>query len=103
MNKSLALKKKLSLFLSLVFLFLIFLYISFFLINGDRGIISYITIKNQQEELNIRLDKLNSRNDLLENRIEKLQVNTIDLDYLDEKIRQNTGFINEDEIMIILE
>ena len=103
MNKSLALKKKLSLFLSLVFLFLIFLYISYFLINGDRGIISYITIKNQQEELNIRLDKLNSRNDLLENRIEKLQVNTIDLDYLDEKIRQNTGFINEDEIMIILE
>ena len=103
MNKSLALKKKLSLFLSLVFLFLIFLYISYFLINGDRGIISYITIKNQQEELNIRLDKLNSRNDLLENRIERLQVNTIDLDYLDEKIRQNTGFINEDEIMIILE
>ena len=48
MNKSLALKNKLYLFLSLVFVFLIFLYLIYFLIDPEKGIISYYKLKNKQ-------------------------------------------------------
>ena len=36
-------------------------------------------------------------------KIERLQPDTIDLDYLDEKLRENTGFLKENEITIIFD
>ena len=36
-------------------------------------------------------------------RIKRLQTNTIDLDYLDEQIRKQTGYINENEVLVIFE
>ena len=61
MNKSLALKNKLYLFLSLFFSFSIFLYLVYFLINGERGVISYKKIKNQKIDYRLQLDELKNR------------------------------------------
>ena len=101
-NKSLALKNKLYLFLSLVSSFLLLLYLIYFLINGERGLISFYMIKNQQIELQNQLLKIKSKNNLLTDRVKRLQTNTIDLDYLDEQLRLHTGYIAENELLISL-
>ena len=103
MNKSLALKNKLYLFFSLLISFFIFLYLFYFLINGERGIISYYKIKNQNIQHQSLLSDLQKKNSFLNDRIKRLQINTIDLDFLDEQIRQKTGYVSENEVLIVFE
>ena len=102
MNKSLALKKKISLFLLLIISFFVFFYLFYFLINGDRGILSYLKINNINQNLDTKLAKLEKSNNYLIDRIDRLKTNSLDLDFLDEKIRENTGFLDSDEILIKL-
>ena len=103
MNKSLALKNKLYLFLSLVMSFLIFLYLIYFSFNAERGIISFFKFKNQQNIYKIQLNELDKKNQLLIDRVNRLQFNTIDLDYLEEQLRLKTGFSAQNELIIALE
>ena len=100
MNKSLALKKKISLFLLLIISFFVFFYLFYFLINGDRGILSYLKINKINQSLDIKLAKLEKNNNYLIDRIDRLKTNSLDLDFLDEKIRENTGFLDSDEVLI---
>ena len=100
MNKSLALKKKISLFLLLIVSFFVFFYLSYFLINGDRGIISYFKVNKINQNLATKLVKLEKSNNYLIDRIDRLKTNSLDLDFLDEKIRENTGFLDSDEILV---
>ena len=103
MNKSLALKNKLYLFLTLVIVFLIFLYLIYFLIDPAKGIISYYKLKNQQLIYKTQVNELKMKNDLFIDRIARLQPNTIDLDYLEEQLRLKTGYIAENELLITIE
>ena len=103
MNKSLALKNKLYLFFSLLISFFIFLYLFYFLLNGERGIVSYYKIRNQNNQHDLTLSELQKKNSLLTDRIKRLQTNTIDLDFLDEQIRQKIGYVSENEVLIIFE
>ena len=103
MNKSLALKNKLYLFLSLVFVFLIFLYLIYFLIDPKKGVISYYKLKNKQFIYKTQLNELKTKNDLFIDRTARLQPNTIDLDYLEEQLRLKTGYIAENEILVTVE
>ena len=103
MNKSLALKNKLYLFSSLVIVFLIFLYLIYFLIDPEKGIISYYKLKNQQLIYKTQLNELKIKNDLFIDRTARLQPNTIDLDYLEEQLRLKTGYIAENELLITVE
>ena len=103
MNKSLALKNKLYLFISLVILFLIFLYLIYFMIDPEKGIISYYKLKNQQFIYRTQLNELKIKNDLFIDRTTRLQPNTIDLDYLEEQLRLKTGYIAENEILVTVE
>ena len=101
MNKSLALKNRLSIYFLFIISFFIFLYFFYFLINGERGILAYYKIKQQNSEHKIILKDLAYKNDYLLDKITRLQPNTIDLDFLDEKIRENTGFVDNDELLIL--
>ena len=42
-------------------------------------------------------------NQLIDDRLKRLKANTIDLDYLDEQIRLNTGYVSDNELIISLE
>jgi cell division protein FtsB len=99
-NKSLAFKNKLYLFLLLILSLFIFIYLFYFLINGERGIISYFKIKNQNISYKNTLEILNNKSIFFSERVSRLQTNTIDLDFLDEKIRQKIGYLNNNEIVI---
>lgn len=103
MNKSLALKNKLILFFLLIIFFFIFIYLIYFLINGDRGIVSYFKIKNQNLENKITLTNLKEKNNFLSDKINRLQTNSMDLDFLDEKIREKIGYLDNGELLILFD
>mgnify|MGYP006091494829 FL=1 len=103
MNKSLALKNKIYLFFLLTISLFIFIYLLYFLINGQRGMISYFKIKNLNLEYKNISSNLSEKNNYLSDRVKRLQTNSIDLDYLDEKIRQHNGFVDDDELLIVFD
>ncbi|MBI04776.1 MAG: hypothetical protein CMI96_03055 [Pelagibacteraceae bacterium] len=103
MNKSLAIKNKLYLFISYILSFFLFIYLAYFLINGQKGLIKYFKLKNQNIAYKKELDILKKENEYYLDRIKRLQPNTIDLDYLDEKLRKNNGFLKDNEIVVIID
>ena len=103
MNKSVILKNRLILYFSFLITFFIFLYLVYFLVYGQRGLLQYFYLSKQNQEYNETLAQLSSENQYMSNRIEKLQPNTLDLDFLDEQVRKKLGFIDKNEIVIILD
>jgi cell division protein FtsB len=103
MNKSVVLKNKIVLYFSFLITFFIFLYLFYFLVYGQRGLLQYFYLSKQNQEYNETLAQLSSENQYMSNRIEKLQPNTVDLDFLDEQVRKKLGFIDKNEIVIILD
>jgi len=100
MNKSLALKNKIFLFFLLLTLLFIFIYSIYFLVNGERGIIAFYKITNKNSDYQIILSDLEKKNMILSDKITRLQTNTLDLDFLEEKIREKTGYLEDNEISI---
>ena len=103
MNKSVVLKNKIILYFSFLITFFIFLYLVYFLVYGQRGLLQYFYLSKQNQEYKETLAELNSKNQYMSNRIKKLQPNTVDLDFLDEQVRKKLGFIDKNEIVIILD
>ena len=103
MNKSLVYKNKFYLFFSFVFAFFLFLYMIYFLINGPRSIFTYFKLKNLNISYSEQLNNLNEQNNLLIDKIKRLQPNTLDLDYLEGKLRKNTGFSKTNEIVVVFD
>ena len=103
MNKSLILKNKIILYLSFLITFFISIYLVYFLINGQRGLLKYFYLTKQNQEYNLTLADLKVENKYFNDRIKRLQPNTVDLDFLDEQVRKKLGFIDKNEIVIILD
>ena len=103
MNKSVVLKNRIILYFSFLITFFIFLYLVYFLVYGQRGLLQYFYLSKQNQEYNETLARLTSKNKYLDNQIKKLQPNTVDLDFLDEKVRKKLGLIDKNEIVIILD
>ena len=103
MNRSVILKNRVILYLSFLVTFFIFIYLVYFLIYGQRGLLQYFYFSKQNQEYTQKLTKLTSENDYLNDRIKRLQPNTVDLDFLDEQVRKKLGLIDKNEIVIILD
>jgi len=103
MNKSVILKNKIILYLSFLVTFFISIYLIYFLINGQRGLLKYFYLTKQNQEYSQTLAKLKVENQYYNDRINRLQPNTVDLDFLDEQVRKKLGFIDNNEIVIILD
>ena len=103
MNKSVILKNRIILYFTFLITFFIFLYLVYFLVYGQRGLLQYFYLSNQNHEYNLKLAQLTSENKYMSNRIKKLQPNTVDLDFLDEQVRKKLGLIDKNEIVIILD
>ena len=75
----------------------------YFLINGPRSIFTYFKLQNLNISYLEQLNNLNEDNNLLIDKIKRLQPNTLDLDYLEEKLRKNTGFSKDNEIIVVFD
>jgi len=102
MNKSVILKNKIILYFSFLITFFISIYLIYFLINGQRGMLKYFYLTKKNLESTQTLNSLQIENDYYVDRIKRLQTNTLDLDFLDENVRKNLGFIDKNEQVIIL-
>ena len=102
MNKSVVLKNRIILYFSFLITFFIFLYLVYFLVYGQRGLLQYFYLSNQNHVFIYILAQFTSENQYISNRIMKLQPNTVDLDFLDEQVRKKLGLIDKNEIVIIL-
>ena len=100
MNKSLFFRNRIYRFLILIFSFTLFIYLLYFIINPDTGITGYHKIKYQNSLLKEELFLLKNQNNLLDDRISRLSPDSLDLDYLDEQLRKNTGKAYKNEIVI---
>jgi len=103
MNKSVILKNRIILYLSFLVSFFILIYLVYFLIYGQRGLLQYFYLSNQNLEYTQSLTQLTLENEYLNDRIKRLQPNTVDLDFLDEQVRKKLGLIDKNEIVIILD
>ncbi len=103
MNKSVILKNKIILYFSFLITFFIFIYLVYFIIYGQRGILKYLYLTKQNQEYNQILANLTTESEYYNNRIKRLQPNTVDLDFLDEQVRNKLGLIDKNEIVIILD
>ena len=103
MNKSLALRNKIYRFCFLLFSFFLLFYLLFFLIKGERGILSYYKILKKKSLINDKIISLNKTNKNLEDKILRLSPNSLDLDYLDEQVRLQTGKNYTNELVIKLD
>ena len=81
---------------------ILFLYFFFNLLDGQRGLISYFSKKND-------LVELKNKKILIANKIENLEIknslltNNLDLDYIEILIRQNFLFGKEKEKIYLIE
>ena len=103
MNKSVILKNRIILYFSFIITFFITIYLVYFLINGQRGLLKFFYLTKQNQEFNEILYNLKAENKYYSNNIKRLQPNSIDLDFLDEQVRSKLGFINKNEIIIVLD
>ena len=103
MNKSVIIKNRIIIYLSFLITLFISIYLVYFLINGQRGLIKYFSLAKQNQEFKQILTNLKSENSYYSDRIKRLQPNTLDLDFLDEKVRKKLGSIDKNEIVIILD
>ena len=82
---------------------LLFLYLFYFLIRGEKGILSYYKILKKYSLVKEELIVLDKKNKEIEDKISRLSPNTLDLDYLDEQLRKNNGKIAHNEMIISLD
>ena len=81
------------------YLFLV-IYLVYHIFNGNYGILSY---KDAGEVLIERKNLLNNKEQHIsrqKNKIDRLSSDNIDLDLLDEKLRENVGMVKENEIVL---
>jgi len=102
MNKSIAFRNRFYRFCFLLFSFFLSLYLFYFLINGERGILAYHKITKKYSLINEELISLDNKNKKIEDKISRLSPNTLDLEYLDEQLRKNTGKFSDNELILKL-
>lgn len=86
----------------LLLLLVLLLYVVYHTINGNRGIISMLTITSELRKKDGVLYNLQIEQNALEDNIKLLQPEHYDLDYIDELARHYFGMIGRDENIIIL-
>ena len=103
MNRSLIFKNKVYRFFLLVFSLTLFFYLFYFFIKPNSVIFTYYKIIKQYDSLKKELSHLILKNENLEDKILRLEPNTLDLDYLDEQLRLHTGKASKNELIVKLD
>ena len=69
--------------------------------KGDYGIRANIRLQKQAVVLAAELSQVSVKRKNLEKRVALLRNGTIEKDMLDEQVRRNLGFVNEDDVVIL--
>ena len=72
------------------------------MISGEKGLFSYYSNLSVNYQLISELNNKIDKNRSIEDKIKRLSPNTLDLDFLDEKLRHITGRSLENELVVII-
>ncbi len=88
----------------LLFLGLLFIagFIVHYVVAGDRGLKRIQQLKREYMIVKSDWETSQLKNQILLKNIERLSKKTLDLDYLDERVRIVLGFVKNDEQVILL-
>lgn len=88
--------------LKLFCLFLLLIYFIYHIFNGKYGIYSYINLKQQLYIKKEQLHKLNNKNEIAKSKIKNLKQDNLDIDLLEEELKNKLNFSFSEEIIIKL-
>jgi len=71
--------------------------------TGDRGLKNWLQSKEIYAQRVADLERIKNNNQDLRGRIERLQLSTLDLDYLEERARADLGMVAPDESVIFVD
>lgn len=75
-------------------------YFTFAAVQGDYGVLRQTQIKGEAEELRTERDALVEELAGLQNLTRRLSDNYLDIDLLDEQVREMLGYVRADEVVI---
>jgi cell division protein FtsB len=78
------------------------LYLGAHAVTGRQGLMAYVELQGREQALEQRLDTLKAEREHLADRAGRLQPQTLDLDYLDERARVLLAASDPEEIVFDL-
>ena len=75
-------------------------YFIFYLLQGDRGLVSMLHLKKQVRDAQATLDSETEKRDRLAEKVQHLNPESLDIDMLDERARATLGYASPNDIVI---
>ena len=88
--------------LLLVLAVLFFLFWARAFLTGNRGYLAWYDMRTETQALESKLAVIETENQHLENKIDALDPQNPDLDYLSERVRQQSFAMGENEYLLIV-
>jgi len=76
-------------------------YFGYHAIQGDRGLMAWLTLKQQLRQADAQLASLQSEQLSLANRVQRMSPASLDADLLDEQTRLMLNYARDDEVVIM--
>tara|TARA_Y100000590_G_scaffold463835_1_gene631620 strand:- start:314 stop:628 length:315 start_codon:yes stop_codon:yes gene_type:complete len=81
-------------------LFLAILYFGISFVEGNRGLLAWISLSQKNQHIMSKLNNLKIERKIQENLVRGLRMDSLDLDLLDEQSRKNLGFLRKNEYIL---
>jgi len=75
-------------------------YFAYHTIQGERGLLSYLRLKQEVRKAEASLNEVRGQREVLENRVRLLQSGSLDLDMLEEQARRVLNYAHPDDLVI---
>lgn len=76
-------------------------YFGYHAIQGDRGLMAWLTLKQQLRQADAQLASVQTEQLTLANRVQRMSPATLDSDLLDEQTRLMLNYARDDEVVIM--
>ncbi|VAV88078.1 hypothetical protein MNBD_ALPHA06-864 [hydrothermal vent metagenome] len=77
-------------------------YFGYHALSGDQSVLKWLAYRQQEAQVQNQLDVLQDRQQVLEKQNQMLRDGSLDLDYLDERIRSKWNFAHPNDMIITM-
>ena len=77
-------------------------YMVFHALHGERGLYALVKEQQKREVMSAELEQVKVELAAVENRIDRFQTASVDLDLLDEQLRRHMGIAPEGEYLVLM-